>query len=116
MKTVHENLEPKEFPESEFVAEYFYCAETGQLATEMCPNKLKGYYKTNYSLPLACISHPGNGLPEVDLIPPEMFNPDGTLKLPETPDTSNPDGTTPDDNGENSTPDDGASSTPAVTE
>jgi len=122
MKSVHADLEPKEFPESEFVAEYFYCAETGLLATEMCPHKMKGYYKTNYSLPLPCTAHPGNNLPEIDLIPPEMFNPDGTLKLPEGATSSDPNGTTSDvtgteGNGDGTTPDSGTvSGTPATTE
>lgn len=105
MRTVHAKLEPREFPESEFVVEYFYCAETGQLATELCPHKLKGYYKTNYSLPLVCESHPGNNLPEIDLIPPEMFNPDGSLKLPTGSDSqggsSNSNTTTPDNGTSN---------------
>ena len=65
MKEIHKSLEPKEFLESEFVTKRFYCASTGQLATDACPNIMEGYYKTNYSLPGACDSHPGTLLSEI---------------------------------------------------
>lgn len=91
MSRVHKGLEPKEFVESEFVANRYYCAETGLLATDACEKTAPGWYKTNYSLPAACTVHNGELLPPVDYVPPEEEKPsDGTGS--DT--TSKPSGTT----------------------
>lgn len=74
MKEIHKNLEAKDFLESEFVTKRMYCASTGQLATDACPYPMEGYYKTNYSLPGACQSHPGTLLSELKPDNPEDDN------------------------------------------
>lgn len=128
MKEVHKDLEPKEFAESEFVTKYYYCANTGELATDMCEHKLVGYYKTNYSLPILCTAHPGNPLPPIIDNPAGEANPDGTV-TPGSPGTdssvssgtssgdnssSNPDGGT--DSSVSSSQDGNALSNPNTTE
>lgn len=57
MKPIHSGLKAKQFEESRFVSERYYCAETGLLATENCTAKAKGYYKNSY-LP-TCSLHEG---------------------------------------------------------
>ena len=74
MKEIHKNLEAKDFLESEFVTKRMYCASTGQLATDACPYPMEGYYKTNYSLPGACQSHPGTLLSDLKPDNPEDDN------------------------------------------
>lgn len=71
MQRIHKNLEAKEFIDSEFVTHRYYCKSTGLLATDACESVAEGWYKTNYSLPAVCTSHPGNALPEVGYEPPE---------------------------------------------
>ncbi len=71
MERVHKGLEPKEFVDSEFVTHRYYCQSTGLLATDACEHKAEGWYKTNYSLPVACTAHPGELLPVVGYVPPE---------------------------------------------
>lgn len=71
MQRIHKNLEAKEFVDSEFVTHRYYCKSTGLLATDACESVAEGWYKTNYSLPAVCTSHPGNALPEVGYEPPE---------------------------------------------
>lgn len=67
MKTLHKDLEPKEFTESEFVTKRYYCRSSGLLATTGCTDVSVGYYKTNYSLPAACTWHEGTLLgPVID--------------------------------------------------
>lgn len=71
MQRIHKNLGDKEFVDSEFVTHRYYCKSTGLLATDACESVAEGWYKTNYSLPAVCTSHPGNALPEVGYEPPE---------------------------------------------
>ena len=55
----------KEFDKNPNVKELFFCAETGNLATDACPNKIAGYYKKTY-LPAICTkdhSSPTNAQP-----------------------------------------------------
>ncbi len=59
MKRIHANLEPKEFPTSEYVERRYFCKATGLLATDACEEYEVGYYKTNYSLPQGCTEHEG---------------------------------------------------------
>lgn len=65
MKRVHENLEPKDFADSEFVTHRYYCMSTGLLATDLCEHKAEGWYKTNTPLPGACTRHKGEVLPPI---------------------------------------------------
>lgn len=81
MQRIHENLEPIEFTDSEFVVNRYYCKETGLLATDACENVAEGWYKTNYALPSACTSHEGEVLPPVGYVP-EVPEGDGTTDAP----------------------------------
>ncbi|MBR7071672.1 MAG: transglycosylase domain-containing protein [Clostridia bacterium] len=58
MSKVHAGLEPKEFADSSYVVQRYYCTETGGLATDACPSKTLGWYKKNV-LPSTCKSHSG---------------------------------------------------------
>ncbi len=58
---IHKGLEPKEFENSSYAEERYYCTSTGQLATSGCPSKSVGYYCKG-KLPGACKSHGGNVL------------------------------------------------------
>lgn len=100
MKRIHADLPEKEFVDSEFVTNRYYCLETGLLATDACANKGEGWYKTNYSLPAICTTHKGEVLPPVDYVPPEEEGGEGT---------TDPDGGN--ENGNESKPQDGTSST-----
>lgn len=71
MKKIHKNLEAKEFVDSEFVTNRYYCKSTGLLATDACTDVLPGWYKTNYSLPAVCTAHPGEVRPVVGTEPVE---------------------------------------------
>ena len=98
MKRIHADLPEKDFVNSEFVTNRYYCLETGLLATDACENKGEGWYKTNYSLPAVCTKHKGEVLPPVDYVPPEEEGGEGT---------ADPDG----GEGNESKPQDGTSST-----
>ena len=65
MTKVHEGLPEKQFTYSEYVVDRYYCSQTGQLATDACPSKEIGWYKTSY-LPETCTAHGGKklGAPE----------------------------------------------------
>lgn len=63
MVKVHEKLEAKEFPQSEFVTYRRYCTSSGMLATSACPSTSRGWYKSNY-LP-SCTRHKGKMLGEI---------------------------------------------------
>ena len=62
MRKIHEGLKEKEFPESAYVEERFYCAESGGLATDGCEKTAKGWYKKNH-LPEICTKHSGDVMP-----------------------------------------------------
>ena len=46
MSEIHNNLEPKNFPKSDYVECRLYCANTGLIAREGCTVKNYGWYKT----------------------------------------------------------------------
>ena len=46
MKSIHKNLEPKNFPDSDYVECRLYCSETGLIAKEGCTVNSYGWYKT----------------------------------------------------------------------
>lgn len=121
MKRVHSGLETKEFVESEFVTHRYYCKSTGLLATDACESVAEGWYKTNYSLPAVCTSHPGNVLHEVGYVPetPPEETPggdnggQGTTTSSETSGSASSD--TSSTGNESSKPDDTTSSTEQTT-
>ncbi len=61
MSKIHAGLEPKQFSESSYALDRFYCTETGLLATDACPSKAIGWYKKN-NVPDVCTSHEGTAL------------------------------------------------------
>ncbi len=65
MSKVHSGLKEKEFTDSSYAIDKFYCTSTGKLATEACPNRAIGWYKKN-NIPGACTAHSGSllGKPE----------------------------------------------------
>ena len=61
MSKVHAGLEAKEFSESSYAVDRYYCNETGLLATDGCPAKTLGWY-TKSNVPSICKSHDGSAL------------------------------------------------------
>lgn len=59
MSKVHAGLKSKEFTDSSYAIDKFYCTATGQLATDACPSKAIGWYKKS-KLPDTCTSHSGS--------------------------------------------------------
>ncbi len=58
MRKIHKGLKAKEFPESSYVVDRYYCTKTGGLATEECEKTAVGWYKKN-NLPEVCPKHNG---------------------------------------------------------
>lgn len=56
MEQFHEGLEVKDFEYSSNIVQMTYCAESGDLASDDCPNRLVGWYKTDYP-PDVCTEH-----------------------------------------------------------
>ncbi len=61
MSQVHTGLKAKEFEESSYAVDRYYCAETGLLATDACPSKAVGWYTKN-NVPTLCKNHGGTAL------------------------------------------------------
>lgn len=61
MSKIHTGLEPRQFSESSYATDRYYCTETGNLATDACPSKSIGWYKKN-NVPAVCTSHEGTAL------------------------------------------------------
>ncbi len=61
MSKVHAGLEAKEFDESSYATDRFYCTETGLLATDGCPSRAVGWY-TKSNVPTICKNHEGTAL------------------------------------------------------
>ncbi len=61
MSKIHTGLEPKQFSDSSYALDRFYCTETGLLATDGCPSKAVGWYKKN-NVPEICKTHEGTAL------------------------------------------------------
>ena len=80
MKALHANLEIKEFEAPEGVDTWFYCTKTGLRATDGCPSRELGVYKST-NTPGYCTTHSGKPL-----------NPDGTPGTGEAPTTPSTDG------------------------
>ena len=62
MSKIHKGLKEKDYPESKFVVDRFYCTETGGLATEECKKTDIGWYNKG-RLPEVCQKHSGELLP-----------------------------------------------------
>ena len=56
MKVLHQNLQIKDFDQPDGIEILEYCTATGQLATDGCPNRDTGVYKTEFK-PDVCHSH-----------------------------------------------------------
>lgn len=61
MSKVHSGLKAKEFTDSNYAVDKFYCTATGQLATNACPSKAIGWYKKS-NMPAVCTAHSGDVL------------------------------------------------------
>ena len=61
MSKVHTGLEAKNFSESSYAVDRYYCTETGLLATDACPSKAVGWY-TKSNVPGICENHEGTVL------------------------------------------------------
>ncbi len=69
MSRVHSGLEAKKFENSSYASCYYYCTQTGLLATDACPNKATGWYKKG-KVPSVCKEHNGAALspPNADYV------------------------------------------------
>ena len=65
MSKLHSGLEPKEFADSPYATERYYCTSTGNLATSACPSKALGWYKKS-NTPDYCTEHSGEKLGTAD--------------------------------------------------
>jgi penicillin-binding protein 1A len=80
MSKIHEGLEPKEFTDSSYATDRYYCTSTGLLATDACPEKAVGWYRKS-NIPELCTSHTGEPLGKPGSEPVEddtTENTDGT--------------------------------------
>ena len=64
MSKCHKGLKVKEFTDSSYAEEMYYCTKTGELATSKCPSKAKGWYKQSF-MPDTCSSHSGQAIGSV---------------------------------------------------
>ncbi len=62
MSGIHSNLEAKDFIDSPSAVSKEYCTSSGLLATDACPSKKTGWYKTS-NVPTSCTEHPAAALP-----------------------------------------------------
>ena len=65
MSKIHSGLEPKEFTDSPYATQRYYCTSTGNLATSACPSKAIGWYKKS-NTPSPCTEHGGSALGTVE--------------------------------------------------
>ena len=65
MSKIHSGLEAKEFADSTYAMERYYCTKTGNLATTSCPSKAVGWYKKS-NTPGYCTEHGGTALGTAD--------------------------------------------------
>ena len=63
MSKIHKGLKEKKFTDSSYTVDRYYCTSTGNLATESCPSKAVGWFKTS-NLPDSCKAHGGKALPD----------------------------------------------------
>ncbi len=62
MSKIHKGLKAKEFPESSYAVDRYYCTKTGGIATTKCDSVAVGWYKKGY-LPGTCQKHSGELMP-----------------------------------------------------
>ncbi len=67
MSKIHKGLKAKEFTNSPYATEKYYCTSTGLLATSSCPKKAVGWYRKS-KIPSACTTHSGEllGKPQAE--------------------------------------------------
>ncbi len=58
MSKIHKGLKAKEFSESSYAVDRYYCTKTGGLATDNCKKTAIGWYKKGF-LPETCHKHSG---------------------------------------------------------
>ena len=73
MSKCHKGLKVKEFTDSSYAVERYYCAKTGKLATSKCPSKVRGWYKQSF-LPEACTAHSGQAIGDPNKYDKELEN------------------------------------------
>ena len=78
MSKIHSGLEAKEFVDSDYTLERYYCPSSGKLATSSCPSRMVGWYKKS-NLPGSCTYHTGEllGVPGSEPVP-EATDPNAT--------------------------------------
>ncbi len=58
MSKAHSGLKAKEFENSSYAVEKYYCKASGNLATDGCPDKAVGWYRKS-NIPELCTAHEG---------------------------------------------------------
>lgn len=61
MSKAHEGLEAKEFEDSTYTVQKYYCRSSGNSATAGCPDKAVGWYKKS-NIPPLCTAHTGEAV------------------------------------------------------
>lgn len=61
MSKIHSGLPAKEFTDSSYAVEKYYCTSSGKLATNACPSKAVGWYRKS-NIPGVCTTHGGTQL------------------------------------------------------
>ncbi len=61
MSKIHSGLKEKEFSNSSYATEKYYCTSTGLLATDACPKTAVGWYRKS-NTPGLCSTHTGEAL------------------------------------------------------
>ena len=77
MSKAHTGLKEKEFKNSSYALGKYYCKETGNLATDGCPNKAVGWYKKS-NIPELCTAHAGEAMGDPADTPLEETPAEGT--------------------------------------
>lgn len=92
MSKVHSGLPAKEFLDSSYAVDKYYCTTTGLLATDACTDKKVGWYKKN-NVPSACTAHSGQLLGDPGTLPEETTPPaEGTADSTGGTDSANNEG------------------------
>ncbi len=61
MSKAHTGLKAKEFEDSSYTVQKYYCKSSGNLATAGCPDKAVGWYKKS-NIPPLCTTHSGEAV------------------------------------------------------
>ncbi len=65
MSKIHSGLKVKEFTDSPYATDRYYCTQSGMLATDACPSTAVGWYKKG-TLPAICTTHSGTQMATPD--------------------------------------------------